>query len=233
MSTFAERFKQARTAAGLSRQDVAGLLGITYQSVSEWENKGNIPRTDRLAKLSGLLGVRSAWLVTGEEPMAAVKQWFHEDEVVPEGYSAIKEYKLAFRGTPGEGGEAPEWEEIHTDKPYILPDSFFAEHFTTPDRCKRARVMGDSMAPGIISGDKVIFIEETCPDIGCVHIIDGRVYVMSVDNSMKIKRLATIKNGIAVMSDNEVYAPEYFIGDECNRIRVYGRVIHLDRSFDK
>lgn len=233
MSTFSERFKRARAVAGLSRQDVADQLGITYQSVSEWENKGNIPRHDRLAKLSELLGVRSAWLSTGEEPMAAMRQWFHEDEAVPEGYSVIKEYKLVFRATPGEGGEETEWVEIAEDKPYILPDSFFSDHRTSPDRCKRAKVLGDSMSPGIMSGDKVIFIEEVCPEIGCVHIIDGRVYVISIDNAMKIKRLATTKDGISVISDNTLYAPEVFVGEECNRIRVYGRVIHLDRSFDK
>lgn len=233
MTTFAERFKAARTEAGLSRQDVATHLGITYQSVSEWETKGNVPRHDRLEKLCQLLGVRPAWLATGDGPSAAMKSWFPHEEAIPDGYSVIKEYKLVFRAHPGSGGEQQEeWEEIESDRPYLMPDQFFVQHHTTPERCKRALVLGDSMEPGIMSGDKIIFIEELCPEIGCVHIIDGKVYVISIDNAMKIKRLSTTKNGIRVISDNSFYQPETFTNDECDRIRVYGRVIHLDRSFD-
>ena len=39
MTTFAERFHQARTASGASRQEIADVLGISYQSVAEWRDE--------------------------------------------------------------------------------------------------------------------------------------------------------------------------------------------------
>ena len=66
MTSFSDRLRNARAESGLSRQQIADKLGITYQSVSEWETKGNRPRPDRLQKLAQVLGVSEAWLATGE-----------------------------------------------------------------------------------------------------------------------------------------------------------------------
>ena len=85
------------------------------------------------------------------------------------------------------------------------------------------------MEPFIYDGDKVTWICEPCPEIGCVHIVDGAIYVISVDGNLKIKRLQTCKDGIVVISDNERYPAETYTNEECNRIRVYGRVIDLQR----
>lgn len=229
MTSFSDRLRNARAESGLSRQQIADKLGITYQSVSEWETKGNRPRQDRLQKLAQVLGVSEAWLATGEgtgqiQPVMA----YAPEADVPNGYSAIPEFRLALHAHTGPGCE-PDWEEITESKPVFYPDEFFQAHNTTPEKCKRARVSGDSMEPFIYDGDKVTWICEPCPEIGCVHIVDGAIYVISVDGNLKIKRLQTCKDGIVVISDNERYPAETYTNEECNRIRVYGRVIDLQR----
>lgn len=231
MTTFAERFRHARERSGISRQQVADALKISYQSVSEWENKNTRPRADRLEKVAEFLGVSAAWLATGEgqQPPHAVASYTPGAEVPP-GFSAIKEYRLELHAQNGPGAE-PEWEELTESIPWIYPDSFFQANHTTPSRCKRARVYGDSMEPFIYDGDRVTWIQEVCPEVGCVHIIDGAIYVISIDGAMKIKRLQTCKDGLTIISDNEKrYPPEVYIGEECDRIRIYGRVIDLNRA---
>lgn len=56
------------------------------------------------------------------------------------------------------------------------------------------------------------------------------VYVISIDGARKIKRLSTLKDGVRIISDNESrYPAEDFRGDECDRVRIYGRVIEVTR----
>lgn len=230
MKTFSQRLREARAESGLSRQQIADQLKITYQSVSEWETKNNRPRPERLEQLAKILGVSAAWLATGEglPKQQQILSYTPETEV-PDGYSCVPEYQLSLGAHSGPGAE-PEWEELREEKPIFYPDEFFYAHHTTPEKCKRARVHGDSMEPFIYDGDKVTWIDEDCPEIGCVRIVDGSIYVISIDGNFKIKRLQTCKNGIVVISDNERrYPPETYLEDECNRIRVYGRVIDLQR----
>ena len=66
MSTIASRIKQAREAARLSQQEVASHLGLSRNSVAQWEIGANRPAHDRLAKLAGFLGVTVQWLLLGE-----------------------------------------------------------------------------------------------------------------------------------------------------------------------
>lgn len=228
-------FVKSRLAErGKTLSDMAADTGMARQNFFHWEKKGREPSPESLVTISEYLGVPVEKLETVLRNGESVGSYF-EGDAVPDGYSAIPEYRLVLNaGDHGGGDSGPEWEEIHGSKPVLLPDEFFQAHRTSPSRCKRAKVMGDSMEPELHSGDRVTFIEEPCPEIGCVHIIDGEIYVISIENTMKIKRLSTTKGGIIVVSDNaELYPPEVYKGEECDAIRVYGRVIHLDRAFGK
>ena len=107
---------------------------------------------------------------------------------------------------------------------------FFQQRHLNPDHCKRAKVTGDSMEPFIYGGDTVLFSEVADPRPACVTICDGKIYVLSVDGKLKIKRLASIKDGISVRSDNLDYKPEDYTGDELSRLRIYGQVLEVSRS---
>ena len=50
------RFKEARKAAGLSQQQVAGQLGIHQTAISNWEKGKNLPAATMLVKVSALYG---------------------------------------------------------------------------------------------------------------------------------------------------------------------------------
>lgn len=60
---FSQRIKEMRLARNMSQVELARLLGVTKQSVSNWEN-GNIqPSIDMLEKLARALSVSSDWLL--------------------------------------------------------------------------------------------------------------------------------------------------------------------------
>lgn len=66
VSTLGTRMRQARTAAGLSLEDVARELGVTRTSISEWELNKKFPRMDHLPELRRILFVSLDHLVCGD-----------------------------------------------------------------------------------------------------------------------------------------------------------------------
>ena len=50
--TFGEQLKNHRKEKGLSQEELANLLYVTRQSVSQWENDKTMPSVDLLVKLS-------------------------------------------------------------------------------------------------------------------------------------------------------------------------------------
>lgn len=62
--TFGTRLQQLRIAKGMTQIEVAGQLGLSAVSVSNWESDRSLPRHHRLADLAKILRVREQELVT-------------------------------------------------------------------------------------------------------------------------------------------------------------------------
>ena len=52
-----ERIRQLRIGRGVSQVELADVLGVTKQSVSNWENNNIQPSIDMLLKLAGYFSV--------------------------------------------------------------------------------------------------------------------------------------------------------------------------------
>lgn len=63
-----ERIKQARLAKKLTQSGLADMLGVTAQSVQQWESSTE-PRKARLVALASILNVDVNWLLFGEAQM--------------------------------------------------------------------------------------------------------------------------------------------------------------------
>jgi transcriptional regulator with XRE-family HTH domain len=59
------RFRSARRAAKLSQEDVAAELGVTRQTVSNWEVGRTSPGLAELAKICALYGVSADLILYG------------------------------------------------------------------------------------------------------------------------------------------------------------------------
>lgn len=67
VSTLATRIKGAREAAKLSQQEVANHLGVSRQSVAQWEIGANRPSHDKIKKLAVYLNVTESWLILDDK----------------------------------------------------------------------------------------------------------------------------------------------------------------------
>ena len=224
--TTANVLRSLMAERGLTQVQLAEALGVSRQSVSRWL-KGYPIDDKNLRKLASYFGISEQELRFGRAAPVSV---YDEGDTPPDDVVVIHEYRLTF-GAASEGQEPePEWEIVEGGDDYWYKRSFFQKRHINPEKCKRAKVTGDSMEPFIYSGDTVLFSEVCDPRPTCVIVQDGKVYVISVDGKLKIKRLASIKDGIAVRSDNPSYKTEEFTGDELSRLRIYGRVVEISRS---
>jgi len=62
--TLSERIRAARTAAGLTQENVAEAMGVSRQAVAKWESGQSAPSTANLIRLAELLGT-SVDILTG------------------------------------------------------------------------------------------------------------------------------------------------------------------------
>lgn len=58
-----QRIREVRQARGMSQVELAGLLGVTKQSVSNWENDNIQPSIEMLVKLAQTLSVSADYLL--------------------------------------------------------------------------------------------------------------------------------------------------------------------------
>ena len=71
------KLAQARRKNNLTQEQLAEQLGVTRQAVSRWESDTAYPETDKIVRLSQLLGVSCDWLLrdgaddAGNGPAAA------------------------------------------------------------------------------------------------------------------------------------------------------------------
>lgn len=63
---FGERLYELRKEKNLSQGDLAGMLGVSRQSVSKWENNNSVPDLEKIVKLSEIFGVSTDSLVKNE-----------------------------------------------------------------------------------------------------------------------------------------------------------------------
>lgn len=63
--SFDERLKKTRLEKGLSKGDLASMIGVHYSQIGRYENKGAQPSADVLAKLANSLGVSVDFLMNG------------------------------------------------------------------------------------------------------------------------------------------------------------------------
>lgn len=223
-----ERISELMKSKRMTQQEVADKIGVARQSISLWQKDQTVPSGKNLEKLAAALGTTSGYLLFGQTNPNI--KTFEDGDTPPDDVVVIHEYQLVF-GAASEGREPePEWELVEGGDDYWYKLSFFQKRHLNPDKCKMAKVTGDSMEPFVYSGDTVLFSEVSDPRPTCVIIQDGKIYVISVDGKLKIKRLASIKDGIAIRSDNPSYKTEEFTGDELSRLRIYGRVVEISRS---
>lgn len=102
-----EKIAQARREKRLTQEELADRLGVSRQAVSKWESGAALPETDKLARLSGLLGVSCDYLLCDdaeEEQENASGRPKQEAEAAGQTLMEEKDARCLHRRRPLTGG---------------------------------------------------------------------------------------------------------------------------------
>ena len=218
-----DRIALAIRKSGLTQSQIAQKVGVKPPSVASWLNGKTKELLSTVAlDLARTCGVSFVWLVRGEGKMDATEQRVQvvedDDPHLGKDGVSIKFYRV--KCSAGNGLE-PTYEEINDSDAAYYKLSWFTKRGIDPKNCVRMPVEGDSMEPTLYDGDCILV------DTGdCLRIENNRIYVINVDDGVRVKRLIKQLNGdIIIKSDNPNYPTEVLNHNDDIPFKVLGRVI--------
>ena len=236
--------------AGLRRDSqLAELLGVSPQAVSQARRKGRIP-DGWVLKVAEKFGLSTDWIFFGREPRqagaAAAGDVARETRAGKE--DALMQERRAkgesFFGEVGEGQDAiglvmvplvaarlaAGKGSLETEGDVLSYFSFRQDWLCrkgNPDKMVLMKVCGDSMEPDIRHGDMVLV------DQSKREIYGHAIYAMGINEEIYVKQVETLPGGRLVLrSRNPEYSPISvdLHGDLADSVRVIGRVIWCCRE---
>ncbi|MDR1125260.1 MAG: helix-turn-helix domain-containing protein [Deltaproteobacteria bacterium] len=228
-------YARACEASGAKTQmELSRILNINRSAITQAKNRDAVPEKWLLA-LSRKFAVSPDWLEHGDKypktilkPLklnagasthrAATAQYTDPDGDFTEIINVPKISAVLCAG-----GGSFEVENAIVD--HIPLPSPMLHKLGNPSGMIFMDVSGDSMEPGILSGDTVLIDQsvKTCKV--------GAVMAVGYDETIFIKRVQpNADGGLALLSDNPDYEPIRIYGDELNTFRVLGKLVWLFRK---
>lgn len=210
------KIKKLMQERRLTAKEVADAVGVRTQTIYNWMNAKSLPRYGEvLERVAKFFDVPVLYLLTdeNEEAKAVVSE---------EGYVLIPHLEASAACGAGfiNGDFLPmvklikvgmEWLRIHA--PYA---NYRNLNILTAE--------GDSMLPTIKPGD-LILIDRSDTQVR----FDG-LYVFTKDDSLFLKRIQKLGNGLRILSDNSsVYPPFEITGSEAQEVRILGKVVSVGK----
>lgn len=211
---------------GKTQKALAEYCGITTSAVTQWmTGRTNINR-ENLQHTADFFGVPISHLLESDhqDEMKANQPHLDPKEII-----AIPEYTLTFSNTDK---RIPKWVLVKNGESKCYERIFFTKRNLNPNNIVQTKISGNAMSPEIQNGDTILFSLNENSSSFTLPIKDGSTYALAINGEFKVKRLFRIKNGLIVASDNPVLSPETYVGAECEKITVFGKVIYLERSLN-
>ena len=182
-----------------TQQDMCNDLGWKKGTVSAWVNGTRMPKMDKIDIMCKYFGCERDDLL------------FDAREIKMMRSVSIPVYARVAAGIPLEASEE------------IVDREEIPKKWTELGDYYGLRIRGDSMQPRIEEGDVVIVRKQSTAD-------DGQTVIAIVNgNDAVCKKLKVYKDGIALVSNNPIYAPMYFSTSDTQDIpvRIIGRVVEI------
>ena len=210
MGVLQTRLKELRAKKGLTQFTLANLLNTSRSTVAMWEAGLNVPSSDMLAALTGILDCTAGYLLGTEDTPTPDGQSLPSN-VRP--ISALHHQRVPLIGAAAAG------------EPIYAPEDL-GVYVTSPVEADAAiTVQGDSMEPNYQDGD-VVYIK-CCPDVP-----EGAVAVVFLDDEATIKRVYKRPTGLTLISDNMANHPPMMIEfEDYNNVRIFGVPVGYTRIF--
>ena len=220
-----DRIRETRVNKGLTQQQVADSIGVTYQNISQYERGLRKPKNETLLQIADALGVSVYELIgfnganTNDVPLAVLQQQLHQHKQsdLPSNVrtiSSLHHQRVPLIGevAAGEPIYAPEDLGVYVDSP-VEADAAITVH-------------GDSMEPTYKDGDLVYI--KCCPNIP-----EGAVAVVFLDDEATLKHVYKRPTGLTLWSDNASYRPMQIEFEDYAVVRVFGVPVGYTRIYKK
>ena len=199
------KIKAARKAAHMGQAELGEAIGIGKSSISEWESGKRSPDIDKVKDIAKVLNVTPAYLMGWDEPSPASRP-------LPAGLLPVVKRRIPIIGHVAAGVPIMaerEYEEYEDDT-YGLSCDYVL------------RVEGDSMEPRVLDGD-VVYVRQQ-PDVD-----DGQIAVVGVDDSVTLKVVYHLPNGLQLVSLNPKYKPMIYTQSNTDYLAVIGLAVAYKR----
>lgn len=206
MDDIAKRLLETIQKRQMTYGDLATKTGIAKSAIQRYatgETK-KIP-LPRLEALADALGVSAAYLMGWDEPSPASRP-------LPAGLLPVVKRRIPILGHVAAGVPIMaerEYEEYEDDTYGISCDYVL-------------RVEGDSMEPRVLDGD-VVYVRQQ-PDVD-----DGQIAVVGVDDSVTLKVVYHLPNGLQLVSLNPKYKPMIYTQENTDYLAVIGLAVAYKR----
>ena len=215
-----ERLKILRKSLGLTKTEFGKRIGMTMQGIQKWEKGKSKPQQSTIKALISTFNVNPDWLLNGTGEM------FIGDANRQQEVSDIISIPYYPEVSAAAGSGALVYDE-NTVKNIKISSAII--NIKTGDKVCFINATGNSMQPVIDDRDLLLV------DLSNKDFIDEGIYVVRLENTLLVKRLQKIPNGIVLISDNPQYAPITLNSDNFNEndAAIIGKVISVIKNFNR
>ena len=233
MSVFSERLSTLRQMRSYSQEQLALKMGVTKQTISNYERDIRSPDRDMLERLAGILDCSVGYLMGTENELNAQRSL----DAIRAEVNANTEGKLDALLGPATSlpfnvraisdlhhQQIPLIGGVAAGEPIHDPEEL-GVYVTSPVEADAAiTVHGDSMAPTYLDGD-VVYIK--CrPDVP-----EGAVAVVFLDDEATIKHVYKRPTGLTLIPDNRDHAPIMVEFEDYANVRIFGVPVGYTRIY--
>lgn len=224
---FAARLNGLISTSDISITQLSEKTGVTYEMVRRYTLGTAKPRTPTMRKLSAVLGVDAAYLEYG------VGKPSEGEAMKPIASNPLRDvYRVEVLDLTVSAGPGNYMISDYVEVLYAI--EFTTEHARVlfgnrdPADVKVMTVNGDSMAPTLVSGDR-LFV-----DVSVRNFQTDGVYSFVYGKTFHVKRLQMQGDKLAVLSDNPAYEKWYINEDTQDNLYVMGKaLIHESIKYNR
>ena len=192
-----------KTGESINQSTLAESLGITRQTVSNRIKNASQLTVSEIFKIEEFFNIKI----------------FNDNRIEEENIAYIDYYSNVFASC-GTGSIV-----FSEDKTQIPIATFLIDKFSKQKRYSIINATGNSMAPTIDSGDKLV-VEHWTGD----QIQDNKIYVFCFNNEFFVKRLSKNLDEIIIKSDNSDYRTRTISGNTISELTLIGKIVGVIKA---
>lgn len=226
MSNLANRLKFLREEKGYTQEELSKKLGLTRQSISNYEKNKRTPDFETLEVIADFFNVDLDYLY-GRTNIQNKEKWLNRcDNLINISDLQCDIFKIE------KGIIIPVLGEVAAGQPIFIEENYssteeISENLASTGTFFGLKIHGDSMSPRISDSDIVIVRKQDYADSGDI------VIVLINGDSATCKKLMKHDNGITLISFNSSYEPMYFSNQDIidKPVSILGKVVENRQKY--